>query len=112
MDCPEASGHLTGSLEGSMMMVLRRSRRLARLAGCAALALGLAGTAVGGSPPALARVTGPVMGQHAAVSWGDNENGQLGRGTAADGLQYGGVSGLGGGVVQVAAGAFHGLAAT
>jgi alpha-tubulin suppressor-like RCC1 family protein len=95
-----------------MMMVLRRSRRLARLAGCAALTLGLAGTTVGGSPPALARVAGPVMDQHAAVSWGDDENGQLGRGTAADGLQYGGVSGLGGGVVQVAAGAFHGLAVT
>ena len=94
------------------MKVLRRSRRPARLAGCAALTLALAGTAVGGSPSALARVTGPVVDQHAAVSWGDNENGQLGNGTTDNQVRYGGVSGLGGGVVQVSAGAFHGLAVT
>jgi Regulator of chromosome condensation (RCC1) repeat len=101
-----------GGLGGNTMKVLRRSRRLARLAGCAALILALAGTAVGGSPSALARVTGPVVDQHAAVSWGDNENGQLGNGTTDNQVRYGGVSGLGGGVVQVSAGAFHGLAVT
>jgi len=95
-----------------MMKVLRRSRRSTRLAGCAALILALAGTAVGGSPSALARVTGPVVDQNAAVSWGDNENGQLGNGTTDGSVRYGGVSGLGSGVVQVSAGAFHGLAVT
>jgi alpha-tubulin suppressor-like RCC1 family protein len=93
-----------------MMKVLRRSRRPAQLAGCAVLTLALAGTAVGGSPAALAQVTGPVLDQHAAVSWGDNEAGQLGNEATDGGVRYGGVSGLGGGVVQVSAGAFHGLA--
>jgi alpha-tubulin suppressor-like RCC1 family protein len=92
------------------MKVLRRSRRLA---GCAALALAMAGTAaVAGSPSALARVTGPAADWRAAVSWGDNETGALGDPAVGGRAQYGGVSGLSNGVAQVAAGAFHGLAVT
>ncbi len=94
------------------MRILHRSRRPARLAGCAALALGLAGTAVTGPPAAQARVTWPVINQHAAASWGQNNEGQLGDGSPADRALYGGVSGLAGGVVQVAAGIEHGLAVT
>jgi hypothetical protein len=44
------------------MKILRRSRRLARLAGCTALTLGLAGGA-------------------AVFAWGGNSSGQLGDGT-------------------------------
>jgi hypothetical protein len=54
------------------MKVLQRSRRLARLAGCAALTLGLAGTAVTGSPPAQAQVTWPTVDRHVAMYWGAN----------------------------------------
>jgi len=54
------------------MKVLRRSRRLARLAGCAALILALAGTAVAGSPPAQARVTSLTSNRQVAMFWGAN----------------------------------------
>ncbi len=80
------------------MKVLQRSRRLARLAGCAALTVGLAGTAVAGSPPAQARVTWPTVDRHVAVSWGSN-----GSSTPVQ------VTGLTG-VIQVAAGGLHSLA--
>src|SRR6266851_5429957 len=80
------------------MKVLQRSRRLARLAGCAALTVGLAGTAVAGSPPAQARVTWPTVDRHVAVSWGSN-----GSSTPVQ------VTGLTG-VTQVAAGGLHSLA--
>jgi alpha-tubulin suppressor-like RCC1 family protein len=79
------------------MKVLQRSRRLARLAGCAALTLGLAGTAVTGSPPAQARVTWPTVDRHVAMYWGAN------RSTPAQ------VMGLTA-VRQVSAGGLHSLA--
>jgi alpha-tubulin suppressor-like RCC1 family protein len=53
------------------MKALRRWR-LARLASCAALALGLAGTAVAGSPPAQARVTSLTSNRQVAMFWGAN----------------------------------------
>jgi alpha-tubulin suppressor-like RCC1 family protein len=79
------------------MRVLRRSRRLARLAGCAALTFGLAGTAVAGSAPAQARVTGIIPDRHAVALWGAN------RSTPVQ------VTGLTG-ITQVSAGGLHSLA--
>ena len=55
-----------------MMKVLRRSWRLARLAGCTALALGLAGTAGAVSAPAQARVSATLIQSHVVASWGAN----------------------------------------
>ena len=92
------------------MKVLRGSRRLARLAGCAALSLGLAGAAVAGSAPAQARVTWLFLDRHEAVSWGINSVGELGNGTTANSALNGGVSGLAFNVAQVSAGNDHGLA--
>jgi hypothetical protein len=63
-----------------MMKVLRRSRRLARLAACTALALGLAGTAGAVSAPAQARVTATLTRYHLVASWGANGNAELGTG--------------------------------
>ena len=92
------------------MKVLRRSWRLA---GYAALAVALAGSAAtAGAPSALARVTGPAADWRAAVSWGDNEAGTLGDPSVGWRAQYGDVRRLGNGIAQVTAGAFHGLAAT
>jgi hypothetical protein len=51
------------------MKALRRSGRLIRLAGCAALTLGLAAAPLAGSLSAHARVT---PGRHAVVSGGAN----------------------------------------
>lgn len=93
------------------MGVLHRSRRLARLAGCAALVFGMAGAAgVSGTALAQARVRLPVFGQHGVASWGVNEDCQLGNGTNASSALFGPVSGLSSGIVQVAAGNDHGLA--
>ncbi len=58
------------SLRGDMTRVLRRSRRLARLAGCTALALGMAGTAGVVSAHAQARITATLIQSHVVASWG------------------------------------------
>ena len=94
------------------MNVLHRSRRLTWLAGCAALASGLAATAVAAAPAAgaQARATGPGINRNAVVSWGSNNIGELGDGTFTSRSLYGGVSGLGSGIVQIAAGSSFGLA--
>lgn len=70
-----------GSRRGDTFKVLRRSRRLARLAACTALALGLAGTAGALSAPAKARVTATLTRYHLVASWGANGNAELGDGT-------------------------------
>ena len=80
------------------MRISPRSRWLARLAGCAMLTLGLAGTAVAGSAPARAAVTPPIVNRHVIASWGTGESSTPGR-----------VSGLTG-VIQVSAGVLHSLA--
>jgi len=88
-------------------MNLHGRRRLALLAGCAALA---AGMMAAGSPAAAAPATHlafPVINQNAAVSWGDHA---LGDESIYRRDLFGPVAGLGGGVVQVAAGDAHGLA--
>src|ERR1022692_4200846 len=94
------------------MNVLHRSRRLTWLAGCAALASVLAATAVAAAPAAdaQARASGPGINRNAVVSWGSNNIGELGDGTFTSRSMYGGVSGLGSGIVQIAAGSSFGLA--
>ena len=92
-----------------MMKVLRRSWRLARLAGCTALALGLAGTAGGLSAPAKARVTATLTRYHLVASWGANGNAELGDGTTASRWQYGDVR-TSNDLTLVAAGLVHALA--
>jgi alpha-tubulin suppressor-like RCC1 family protein len=93
------------------MRALRRSARLARVASCGVLMLGLAASAVAGAGAAQARTTikRPFF-QSAAVSWGVNDTGQLGNGSSVNSALYGGVSGLGSGVTQVAAGGDFALA--
>ena len=71
------------------MKVLRRSRRLVRVGGCAVLALGMAGTAGAVSAPAQARVTAILIRSHVAAGWGYNAQGQLGDGTITSRAGYG-----------------------
>src|SRR2546430_2157764 len=92
-----------------MMKVLRRSRRLARLAGCTALALGLAGTAGALSAPVQARVTATLTRYHLVASWGANGNAELGDGTTTGRWQPGDVR-TSNDLTQVAAGLVHALA--
>jgi alpha-tubulin suppressor-like RCC1 family protein len=94
------------------MKVLRRSRWPARLAGCAALTVGLASVAAvvsASSQDAQARVTGVVVQAHVVASWGLNAYGELGDGTTADRSQPGDIR-VGNDVVKVAAGLAHALA--
>ena len=91
------------------MKVLRRSRRLARAGGCAALALGMAGAAGSVSAPAQARVTAILIQSHVVAGWGYNAQGQLGDGTTTSRSLSGDIR-VGNDVVQVAAGSGHGLA--
>ena len=90
-------------------MTVLRSRRLARLAGCTALALGMAGTAGAVSAPAQARASGTLIQSHVVASWGLNTQGELGDGTTTTRWQYGDVR-AGNDVVQVTAGLVHALA--
>lgn len=92
-----------------MMKVLRRSRRVARLAACTALALGLAGTAGALSAPAQARVTATLTRYHLVASWGANGNAELGDGTTISRWQPGDVR-TSNDLTQVAAGLVHALA--
>jgi len=86
------------------MRILRRSRWLAVLAGCIALACGAAGPA-----QAQVRSTGAVFQSHVVASWGDNTSGQLGDGTTAGRTLFGDI-GAGNQVVQVDGGFDHSLA--
>lgn len=92
------------------MSILRRPRRLAGLAGCAAVVLGLM---AGGSPAARAQgQVGPVFNPNGAVSWGRDADGELGFGSTSERSLFGSVTGLTSGVVQVSAGEQHSLAIT
>ena len=85
------------------MSAPQRPRRLAPQAGCASVTLGLALAQAGGLLP--------VVDRHAALSWGLNGIGQLGRGNFIQDIATpGAVSGLGTGVIAVSAGGRHSLA--
>ena len=88
------------------MKVLRRSWRLARLAGCTALMAGMAGVAAG---PAQAQATGIIFQSHVVASWGDNTSGELGDGTKVSRSLYRDIN-AGNQVVQVSSGVYHSLA--
>jgi alpha-tubulin suppressor-like RCC1 family protein len=88
-------------------MKVLRSRRLAGLAGCAVLALSVAGTAAAGPAQAQARdqvrAAAAVAPPPDVASWGLNNAGQLGDGTTTDRPRFVDVR-AGTSVVQVAAG--------
>jgi alpha-tubulin suppressor-like RCC1 family protein len=90
-------------------MKVLRSRRLARLAGCTALALGVAGTAVAVSAPAQAGVTASTFQPRIVASWGNNFDGTLGDGTRTSRSRFGDIR-FANDVAQVAAGFGHSLA--
>jgi Regulator of chromosome condensation (RCC1) repeat len=118
---PHGGVHQSGGkglaiVKGDNVRILRGSRRLVQVAGCAALALGLASSAVATSGAASAAVADPARGcctlpsRSLAVSWGANQYGQLGNGTFNENAFYGGA--ILTGVTQVAAGWDHSLALT
>lgn len=90
-------------------MKVLRSRRLARLVGCMALALGVAGTAVAVSAPAQAGVTASTFQPRIVASWGNNFDGTLGDGTRTSRSRFGDIR-FANDVAQVAAGFGHSLA--
>ncbi len=92
------------------MKILQRSRRLAQMAGCTALTLGMAGMTAAASAPAQARVTGTLFQSRVVASWGDNYLGELGDGTTVSRSRYGDISALGNDMMQVSAGYHFGLA--
>jgi alpha-tubulin suppressor-like RCC1 family protein len=95
-------------------MKILRSRRLAALAGCAALVFGVAGTAGAVPAQAQARAAAAVGPPPDVAAWGANVGGMLGDGTTTDRHRFVDVR-AGTGVVQVAAGwttsSGHGLEA-
>src|SRR5437016_6656421 len=91
------------------MNMVPRSRRLARLAGCTVLTLGLAGLTAAAAAPAQARVTVTPVVSRVVASWGDNTVGQLGDGTTVLRTLFHDIA-AGSDVVQVAGGRVHGLA--
>jgi alpha-tubulin suppressor-like RCC1 family protein len=88
------------------MSIWRVVRYRIRAAARIVLAVGVAAVAVGVAGPAQARPVLKLPPRSAAVSWGDNEHGQLGNGSTAPRATYAGVSGLSSGVAQVAAGLY------
>jgi alpha-tubulin suppressor-like RCC1 family protein len=94
------------------MSIWRAIRVRVRVAGGIVLAVGVAAGAVGVAGPAQAQPVLKLPPRSAAVSWGDNEHGQLGNGTTTDRATYAGVSGLSSGVAQVSAGFDNSMALT
>jgi alpha-tubulin suppressor-like RCC1 family protein len=93
------------------MSIWRAVRYRVRAAGGIVLASGVAaGVVVAG--PAQAQPLLKLPPRSAAVSWGDNQHGQLGNGSTTASATYAGVSGLSSGVAQVSAGAYNSMALT
>jgi alpha-tubulin suppressor-like RCC1 family protein len=113
----QPGGRCLAIVKGDNVKILRGPQRLVRVAGGAALVLGLAGSALAASGAASAAVAGPARTcctfpkQSVAVSWGANQYGQLGNGTYPEYALYTGMD-TPAGVTQVAAGWDFGLALT
>jgi alpha-tubulin suppressor-like RCC1 family protein len=86
------------------MSIWRVARRRARAAGGIVLAFGIVVGAAAVASPAQAQSVLKLPPRSAAVSWGDNEHGQLGNGSTTARATYAGVTGLSNGVAQVSAG--------
>jgi alpha-tubulin suppressor-like RCC1 family protein len=94
------------------MSIWRAVRYRVRAAAGIVLAFGVAAGAAGVATPAQAQPVLRLPPRSAAVSWGDNQHGQLGNGTETASATYAGVSGLSNGVAQVSAGSGNSMALT
>jgi alpha-tubulin suppressor-like RCC1 family protein len=94
------------------MSIWRAVRYRVRAAAGIVLAFGVAAGAAGVASPAQAQPILRLPPRSAAVSWGDNQHGELGNGTTTASATYAGVSGLSNGVAQVSAGAGYSMALT
>jgi alpha-tubulin suppressor-like RCC1 family protein len=94
------------------MSIWRAVRYRARAAAGIVLAFGVAAGATAVASPAQAQPVLRLPPRSAAVSWGDNQHGQLGNGNTTASATYAGVSGLSNGVAQVCAGADNSMALT
>jgi alpha-tubulin suppressor-like RCC1 family protein len=95
------------------MSIWRAMRYRVRTAAGIVLAFGV--VVVGAAAVASPAQAQPVLRlppRAAAVSWGDNQDGQLGDGTTTARATYAGVSGLSSGVAQVSAGSGNSMALT
>ena len=84
--------------------------RAMRVRAAAGIVLAVGAAAVAG--PAQAQPALQLLPRSAAVSWGDNQHGQLGNGSTTARATYAGVSGLSSGVAQVSAGFDSSMALT
>jgi len=94
------------------MSIWRAMRYRVRAAAGIVLAFGVAVGAAAVASPAQAQPVLRLPPHSAAVSWGDNQDGELGNGTTTGRATYAGVSGLSSGVAQVSAGSGNSMALT
>jgi alpha-tubulin suppressor-like RCC1 family protein len=94
------------------MSIWRAMRCRVRAAAGIVLAFGVTAGAAAVASPAQAQPALQLPPRSAAVSWGDNENGELGNGSTTASATYAGVSGLSSGVAQVSAGFDNSMALT
>jgi alpha-tubulin suppressor-like RCC1 family protein len=94
------------------MSIWRAMRCRARAAAGIVLAFGVAAGMAALAGPAQAQPVLQLPPRSAAVSWGDNQDGQLGNGSTTASETYAGVSGLSSGVAQVSAGSDNSMALT